>query len=202
MRVGIVVPWRDDGPERAKAKAVTETRLRQMLPGAEYVEADSGHDDFNRAASRNLGVRLAEAAGCEVVVICDADSIPEEAPLRAAIEAASDDRLHLPYTRFVSLSERGTTQYLSGMPVDLCRVLLDWEESVGGCLVITPAAYWRAGGQDERFLGWGCEDTAFHVDCEKTLGATVRHSGALVHLYHPATRQLTSPATALLAERL
>jgi len=202
MSVGIVLPWRDTSRERAKAMDTVVATLKDVLPEAVLIPADSWHQDFNRAASRNVGVREAQKLGCGVVVVCDADSIPEAAPLRDAIAGAPDGLLHLPYTRFVSLSPKGTAQYLSATPWWLCHSILDWGDSVGGCWVMTPEAWFAAGGQDERFLEWGCEDTAFKVDCDNKLGATVRHGGTLVHLYHPATRELKDPATALLAEHL
>src|SRR5690606_352334 len=88
-----------------------------MLPGALHLDADSGHTPFSRAGSRNHGAALAMAAGADVIVVCDADTIPEPGPLHAAIgQAATDGRLHTPDTRFLGLTEDGTRDYLSGRP--------------------------------------------------------------------------------------
>lgn len=202
MTLGLVIPWRDTSPERAALKVVVESRLREMLPEALYFEADSDFPSFNLAAARNAGVRLAQEAGCGTVVVCDADSIPEAGPVHAAIEDATDGLLHLPYTRLISLNPRGTRDYLRGRSASGRHVLLDWEDSVGGIYVSTPEAWFRAGGQDERFVEWGCEDTAFKLACDKRLGLTVRHPGALYHLYHPANRQIRDSALEVLAEYL
>src|SRR5690606_42077671 len=88
-----------------------------MLPGALHLDADSGHTPFSRAGSRNHGAALAMAAGAVVIVVGDADTIPEPGPLHAAIgQAATDGRLHTPYTRFLGLTAHGTRDHLAGRP--------------------------------------------------------------------------------------
>jgi len=57
--------------------------------------------------------------------------------------------------------------------------------STGGVLVIRPDAWALAGGMDERFTGWGCEDSAFLAAADTLLGPSVRHPAQIVHLWHP-----------------
>ena len=186
MRVAAVIPWRGGQPDRERHHKTVRAHLETLLPDAVHIDADSGHRPFSRAGSRNHGVRLAQDVGAEVVVVCDADTLPEREPLLAAIDAAHDGRLHLPYRTFKGLSRQGTNAYLRGAPLGTCSVELTTEWSTGGVLAIMPASWWRMGGMDERFCGWGTEDTAARVACDALLGPTVKHDGTIWHLWHPS----------------
>lgn len=193
MTVAVVIPWRPGTPERIAHHDHVRAHLTALLPDALHLDVDSGHAPFSRAGSRNEGVRQAQAAGAEIVVLCDADTLPEPEPLHAAIAAAHDGVLHLPYTWYRGLSQDGTRAYLAGTPADDCTT--DWahEWATGGVLVITPQAWWQAGGMDEGFTGWGFEDTAFRTAADALLGPTVKHHGTINHLWHPLESGLGSP---------
>lgn len=193
MTVAVVIPWRPGTPERNAHHEYVHTYLRQLLPDAVHLDVDSGHTPFSRAGSRNEGVRQAQATGADVVVICDADTLAEPDPLHAAIEAATDGHLHLPYTWYRGMSQRGTLDYLAGTPAAECPVDLEHQWATGGILVIQPSAWWKAGGMDERFTGWGMEDAAYRICADTLLGPTVRHNGTITHLWHPPESNLGSP---------
>lgn len=187
MRVAVVVPWRGGQPDRERHHETVRAHLRALLPDAVHMDVDSGHRPFSRAGSRNLGVRLAQDAECDIVALCDADTLVEPEPLMAAIEGAHrDGRLHLPYTRFRGLSPQGTRLYLGGTPAHACESELETEWSTGGIMAIRPDSWWAMGGMDETFQGWGMEDTAARVACDALLGPTIRHEGAIHHLWHPS----------------
>jgi len=185
MRVTVVVPFRGGQVDREVAFEHTRAHLQHILPTARLVVADTDHQPFNRAAARNAGVR---EAGAGIVVVCDADSLPEREPVEAAIEAAADGLLHLPYTIFSGLTREQTLRVLlQGLPLgDVGKPDLVTTNSVGGVLVIDHDAWWEAGGQDEGFHGWGGEDVAFRHACDTLLGQTVRHDGVLYGLWHPS----------------
>jgi hypothetical protein len=193
VTVAVVIPWRAGTAERNAHHDFVRTHLRRLLPDAAHIDVDSGHASFSRAGSRNEGVRQAEAAGAGVVVLCDADTLPEAQPLHAAIKAAADGVLHLPYTWYRGLSQAGTVDYLAGKPAGDCAT--DWahEWATGGVLVIQPGAWWAMGGMDESMIGWGFEDTAARVCADALLGPTVKHDGTITHLWHPLESGLGSP---------
>ncbi|MGW2048557.1 glycosyltransferase family 2 protein [Streptomyces sp. NPDC001858] len=193
MTVAAVIPWRPGSPERNAHHETVRAHLAGLLPDAIHLDADSGHDPFSRAGSRNEGVRQAQTAGADVVVICDADTLVEPEPLRAAIAAAGDGVMHLPYAWYRGLSVDGTAQHLAGAPADECPADLAHQWATGGIIVIQPAAWWRAGGMDERFTGWGMEDAAYRICADALLGPTVRHPGTITHLWHPPESGLGSP---------
>lgn len=187
MRVAVVIPWRGGQPDRERHHETVRAHLRELLPDAVHLDVDSGHTPFSRAGSRNLGVRLAQDAECDVAVLCDADTLPEREPLLAAIESAHQTgRLCLPYTRFRGLSARGTAAYFAGTPLPECGTELETEWSTGGCLVLTPAAWDCAGGMDEACVGWGFEDSIFRICADAILGPSVKCEGTISHLWHPS----------------
>ena len=155
----VIIPWRPT-PSRRSAFATVSAWYLEHLPGAAIVPIDTDDEVFNLARCRNVGI-AAIADPDEVVVISDADTFPEAAPLAAAIAAAAESgRVHLPYTEYRWLGERGTAQLLAGVPAADC----DHEVVHGarsGVYVTTPRTWQSHGGQDERFRGWGFEDAAW-----------------------------------------
>lgn len=184
QRVLVGIPWRSQ-PHRVYAHALTLARYRDLLPGVYFVDVDTGHEPFCLAACRNKAVRLAESRGFDVVVLADADTLPEREPLHAAIEAAAGDtRVHLPYTEYRSLRAHGTSQFLQGKPLEQCNHLTV-PYATSGVYVTNPATWWACGGQDERMLGWGMEDVAWLVAHRTLLGTEpARHAGRLYALHH------------------
>src|SRR5690606_38651143 len=99
-------------PDRERRFRYVYDTFRSWFPKAELLISDSSHPRFSRSGSRNAAVR---AARSDVVVICDADTLPQEEVLKETIEAArSDHRLHLPYDFYRGLNEPATQQVLAG----------------------------------------------------------------------------------------
>ncbi|MDH2424756.1 galactosyltransferase-related protein [Sphaerisporangium sp. TRM90804] len=184
MRVVVAIPWRPQ-PDRVYAHGLTVARYRELLPNTETLSVDTDHQPFCLAGCRNKGVRLAEDLGADVVVIGDADTLPEREPLLAAIEgAARNGKVNLPYTAYWSLRGDGTAQYRRGVPLHKCNHF-EVPGACSGVLVATPATWRAVGGQDERFLGWGAEDAAFYSAHVALLGSEpVRHPGRVYSLTH------------------
>lgn len=183
-RVLVAIPWRLQ-PHRVYAHDLTVQRYRELLPDASLRDVDTDHDPFCLAACRNTAVRHAEFNGYDVVVLADADTLPEREPLLAAIEAARTSGLvHLPYTEYRSLRVDGTEQYRAGVPLDRCNHLVV-PGACSGVYVTTPATWWAHGGQDELFRGWSPEDAAWMIAHKTLLGAEpVRHEGRVYSLHH------------------
>jgi hypothetical protein len=181
----VIIPWRPQ-PSRIAAFDIVLDWYRTNLPGSDIRLVDSVDPVFNLAQCRNSGVASVDDAD-EVVIIGDADTLPELPPLRAAIEAAASDGLvHLPYTEYRWLGAAGTAQLTDGAALADC----DFELVRGACsgvYVTTPATWRRHGGQDERFRGWGFEDAAWYLAHETLLGEPPRrHEGRVYALHHKA----------------
>lgn len=187
-KVTVAIPFRPGSLDREIHYDYVKARLAELLPGAEHLTVDVD-GQFSRARVRNEAVRRARG---DVVVLCDADTVPEATPLHRAIAGATEDgRLHLPYNQFRGLSAESTLAvYARGLDPHQVPATEVSMRPIGGVWVIRADAWWRAGGMDEKFVGWGFEDDAFHVAANTLLGETVRHAGAITHLYHtPAVNQ-------------
>jgi hypothetical protein len=181
--VTVIIPWRPQ-PSRLAAFEATSEWYRANLPGAEIRTVDSGEVPFNLARCRNVGM-AAVADPDEVVIIGDADTIPSIAPLLEAVAAARDSGLvHLPYTRYQWLGAVGTAAFFGGAPLASVEATL----VVGACsgvYVTTPRTWASHGGQDERFRGWGFEDSAWFAAHTTLLGSQPRrHDGDVYALHH------------------
>jgi hypothetical protein len=185
MSLVVLIPWRPQ-PSRLAAFDAVASWYRENIPGAEIRAIDSPDKVFNLSRCRNIGV-----AGIldphQVVIISDADTLPELAALERAIEGARTSGLvHLPYDEYHWLGAAGTAQYAAGLPLAEC----DFELVRGACsgiYVTTPATWWAHGGQDEIFRGWGYEDAAWYLAHTTLLGAEpVRSAGRVYALHHEA----------------
>jgi hypothetical protein len=179
----IVIPWRP-APSRLDAFDRVVTWYRENLPELPIETIDTGDDPFVLAACRNAA--MAAAAEDEVVVVGDADTIPERAALREAIRAAAGSPyVHLPYDEYRWLGRTGSADYAAGVALVDCTVEQLVEGACSGVYVATPRAWRSHGGQDEGFRGWGFEDAAWFLAHATLLGAPPRrHRGRVYALHH------------------
>ena len=191
-RATVVVPFRPGALDREIHAEYVLGRLKGMLPDARHLGLIDVEGEFSRARIRNEAVRR---AGDGVIVLCDADTIPEERPLREAIAGAAEDgRLHLPYTIFRALDAAHTMAvYARGADPHQIPAVETSMRSIGGIWVIRADAWWRAGGMDEKFVSWGFEDDAFWTASSVLLGEPVRHHGVITHLWHEPGGRIGSP---------
>jgi hypothetical protein len=179
----VVLPWRPQASRLAAFDHVVDW-YRREFPEVPIVPVDAGGEVFNLSRCRNVGVDAVDDQR-SVVVLNDADTIPERGPLEAAVAAAAHSPLvHLPYTAYHWLGAEGSAQFAAGTPLRDCSSELV-HGACSGVYVTTPETWWSHGGQDERFAGWGYEDAAWSVAHETLLGAPpVRHEGRVFALHH------------------
>ncbi len=187
--VEVVIPWRD-APTRRAPFALVRRWYETHLPEASVRTIDTDDDVFVLAACRNLAMRTAHPDA--VVVIGDADTLPEQEPLRAAIAAArTSGRVHLPYDEYRWLGASGSAEYASGTPLVDCTVEQYVEGACSGVYVATPQTWFAHGGQDEAFRGWGFEDAAWYLTHQAVLGEPPRrHAGRVYALHHAAEQRV------------
>lgn len=200
----VVIPWRPQ-PSRIDAFERVIGWYATHLPEAEVRTIDADDDVFNLARARNLGVAAVEDDDPDAVVILnDADTIPEVVALRSAIEGArTSGRVHLPYTEYRWLGRGGTAHFRAGGALDEAEFELV-RGACSGVYVTTPGTWWAHGGQDERFRGWGFEDAAWYLAHETLLGEPPRRSEGHVYALHHEPQARSGPqydANAQLMER-
>ena len=86
--VTVVVPWRPSESRIPAFEFVVDWYAR-LLPEFAIRTIDTDDDVFVLAACRNRGIAAVDPD--EVVVVCDADTLPEPEPLRAAVELAKGE---------------------------------------------------------------------------------------------------------------
>ncbi len=183
-RAVVFVPWRPQ-PSRVPQFERLIAWYAAEVPELEVRTVDTDDVPFNLAACRNRAFEGLDDT--DVVVLNDADTLPERGPLLDAVGAAASDRfVHLPYTEYRWLGATGSRQYGDGTPLASC----DFELVKGACsgVYVSSARTWRDhGGQDERFRGWGYEDAAWFVAHSTLLESPpVRHEGKVFALHHVA----------------
>lgn len=185
IKVAVAIPWRAT-PERQAAHNYVRNVYDRRLPSAPVYEVDApGWTGFALAPSRDLGVRLAEGAGADVVVISDADAVPAASTLWDAIVGAYEEGgLHLPFTEQLYLTADETRDfYNGGMP------LREGSPGDGALYVVRPDQWWAMGGNDNRFGDvWGGDD-ASAVSAAQALTSLHRHPGVVLSLHHADERR-------------
>lgn len=195
--LSIVIPWRpgSDSSRQRIFDWVFE-RYRLLFPGAEIVIADDGSEEFNRSTFINHGV---EQATGEFLLIADADTVSFPVWIDEAIkEIKLGAPWVIPYSEdgYVDTDKRGGRKILSCPPdkdIDPYSVTFqDRLKSWSGQVVIRRDDFWKVGGFDPRFKGWGYEDNAFVECCDTILGPHERlTSGYTIHIWHPAPVETT-----------
>lgn len=199
MKVGVLVPRRADGGHRDRLWSYARKRWEQDLPDWPIHEGHHDTGPFNRSAAINTAARL--AGDWDVAVVADSDVVIDpQAVVDAAAKAHGTGRLVITHTERVDLSRLGTEKVLSGYAGPWNRrPIMErvWKVSESSCIAVPRSLFDKVGGFDERFEGWGYEDTAFVIACERA-GGVERLRGQVFHLWHerPADGGRTSPTRA------
>ena len=185
LPVVVVVPWRDSGDEdRRRTMEWTKTRWESYG----YPVILSGSDDgpFNLSQARNRGVDRAHA---RVVIVADSDVMVGRDTAAEAVRLAVTEPWVVPHGFVHRLSKQSTDKVMATegeLPPPAGTIRQPYQGVAGGGLIVlTPGQYWRAGGFDEHFRGWGAEDDSFGAAASTLLGRPYRMDGPLWHLYHP-----------------
>jgi hypothetical protein len=151
------------------------------------------HDGpFNKSWAMNVGFGLTNAP---VVGFGDADLIVPLADMQSAITAVADGRFDAvkPFDRIVDLSEQESVAVRAGESLPEPTAMVESNKRgqgeylpfCGGLFFVTRDLFTRAGGYDERFVGWGGEDDALTVKFAR-LGARlgINTDRTCYHFWH------------------
>lgn len=191
MNVSLAFIFRGEGMRR---RIFDEVRpiVSDMYPFSNIGVYDSLHNIFSRAGSRNMAIE--DNVTANVVVVCDADSIPIQDSLVQAIEGAYADRkLHIPFDKVNVIPYGKFTR--NSVRYDKLRPHYSYGPSCGGIYVIRPEIWIEMGGQDERVIGWGSEDRIWYSTVRTYDRGPIYHPGTLYNINHPRdTRSAALPA--------
>lgn len=187
MRVVILVPRRNDNGHRDALWSFCKQWWIDNHESMPIYEGHHEHGPFNRSAALNSA---SEAAGdWDVALIIDSDTISNPDSVQQAIKSAAiTGGLVVAHDKRHMMSSRATTMILAGDRTNWQRrgmVQKTYLDSVS-CAVAVARKTWDAlGGFDDRFSGWGFEDTAFHIACETITGLPIEIvPGDCFHLWH------------------
>lgn len=181
MTTAVCMPWRPQ-PDRLAAHARVLDFWWHF--GFEVIEADSDpRGPFNIAVARNNAVR--QAQGADVVILADADTIPD---IASVLEAVQDPQgVTYPFSTYLHIPG----EWVSRSDLFAAKPDQRYNASVGGVVVCEAETYWELGGMDERFYPvWGYEDNAFALAAH-TLVGTRRLPGTIFSFNHSANRDLS-----------
>lgn len=190
MRTVILLPWRPDNGWRDRLWEYCRKRWEANFPEWEIFEGTCDDGPFNRSQAVN---RAAETAGeWDVALVIDGDTVSEpDAVLRAVAYAFSTGGLGVAHDKRVMMSERATRQVLQGrLPESRWgqrgNSTVTYTDSVSCAVAVSRRTWQMVGGFDERFVGWGFEDTAFEVAVQTLTGTPLRRENSTCyHLWHP-----------------
>jgi hypothetical protein len=181
-RVVVLTPRRADAGRRDRIWEFVKEWWGQA--GWPIYEGHHEEGRFNASAARN---RAASAAGeWDVAVFVDADTVVFDFDLiRKAVDlAAKTNQFVRPYSDYLMVDE-GTSDAVMANPKRPSRGYRRLGEIAhGGVHVVSRSLWNKVGGYDERFSGWGSEDTAFERACV-VLAGYKRINGQVYHLWHP-----------------
>lgn len=180
MKAVVCVPWRGGEAQREANWAATLPFLEGL--GYRIYTGDS-QGAWSRAGACNAAA--AAAGAWDVAIFADADTIPERVVIRRAVDIARRrEGAVRPHDHLWRLTRVGSRMLLRRGIERFSPSLASGTFPGGGLLVVSRRAFEAVGGFDERFVGWGHEDSALGI-------ALVRHAsweripGNAYHLWHP-----------------
>jgi hypothetical protein len=184
MRAVILVPRREDhGPRDEVWAWVREWWQREVqLP---IFEGHHTEGLFNRSAALNEAARI--AGKWDVALVIDADVICDPEQVQEAIERAHDEgRIYLAFSKRHNLTQRGSQKVMAGAKGNWKHYIgKTYNDMVSSAIAIPRAVWDQLRGFDEKFEGWGFEDSAFALAYQTLTGHTIQKvPGELWHLWH------------------
>lgn len=205
-KISIVIPLRVDSKERLdNLHFILSLLLQEPFVDVDILEADVEqrfhllhHDErvrydfvedsdpvFHRTRYLN---QLLLAARHPIVGVWDTDVIISSAQLTAAVEQVRlGSVMSFPYDgRFIFLNEKESLAVREDVSVlGKMEISYGGRPSMGGAFLVDRDKYLEAGGENERFYGWGPEDAERVKRLEILELPVSRVEGPLFHLHHP-----------------
>ena len=167
-----------------------DPRLQSRLPSdVRYVHVPQPEGQpFNKSLALNSAARVARG---RVLFIHDGDFVVPTQYLTETLRLLGTGDGVRPARMLFYLDEPSTQGVLQSRQLNLELQLQQISQNTPNPMAVTAAAYWRIGGHDESYAGWGGEDTEF---LSRLRTGPVQEGGTLpaIHLWHPAAAEKSS----------
>jgi predicted glycosyltransferase involved in capsule biosynthesis len=197
-KISVIVPFKTDNGPRAKAfvwlKKRYQTLFIKKFSDLEVCFNISSDESFCKPKIINEAVKGSHG---EIIAIADADILYDpEILFQAANLLKKGSPWVIPYVRVLDLKPLATKRVLKfkpSIPVSVIHIkpseVCSIRYGVGGLIVLLRKSFDEVGGFDERFKGWGREDSAFRHTMDAICGKYNRIKVDLYHLWHPKVGQ-------------
>ena len=190
-KTSILVPWRTDHGHRARVW----NYLRPIWENTEYelcVGTDTGEGPFNCSMAVNDAAR--QATG-DVYVIMGADLYPKQHAIDQAVKFTSYVHDWAPvFGGMDYLSRVDTDLVLARKTVALSCKPVTRDPTAMGIVAVRAAAWHEIDGMDERYSGWGWEDTALVRSLRERFGGVAAPLHVGLSFWHPTGHRDLSPS--------
>ena len=210
MKLSIIIAYRADSGLRARQMIWTVARYKKMFPSAEVIVSEdksgTGWEGFCKSRWINRGVKRSSG---DILLVTDIDVILPKDGIMEAIKHLDNHCLVVPYNVIYKLNTTTSSRILSASassrtpavnPDEQKKVVLG-NSHPQGIGVMTRENFLRSGGYDERFVGWGSEDSAFQIAARTMCdGSMLQLDGIAYHLKHPIVKNRHSLRDARVGE--
>jgi hypothetical protein len=146
---------------------------------------DSVGERFNVSEARNRGCLDAINDGVDILIVLDADTLPRKSVIEKAVRIAEETGALVMSKGYVILTEDESVDILKGEECPTSFEAKVFQSTQGGLWVMGAEVFKTINGWDERFIGWGYEDTALLVAYKKIYGKRARRiKSLLLSLWH------------------
>lgn len=195
----VLVPWRGGDELRELNRETTWPYLEAL--GYPIVEGDR-EGPWSRGAALNAAAR--DAGDWDFALLADADTIPDPDAIEHALKLADETGGAVrPHDHLKRLTPSGSLVFARGGELEPRHV--ETEFPGGGLSVVARSGWDKVGGFDERFVGWGYEDSVFNIRM-LAVADWNRVPGTVLHLFHPTDWKKTPEVRAnrqlLMRERI
>lgn len=161
-------------------------RVKEYLPKWVrhiFLKTDSESTSYNRSAGFNLGAQNAHG---RILLLHDNDMLVSSTYCKDIVTLANKGYEAINSKRYVFYLNRLHSEKIISSFYNLGSEPPDYivqNLEAGGSMAITKEAYFRIGGMDEEFVGWGGEDIEFWKRCS-LLNRWIWGYEPIIHLWH------------------
>lgn len=200
MAVAVLVPCRLDDDHRADAWQWVRSQYALHHPAWEVVTGSCPDGPWVKAVAVADALTRTDA---DRLLIADADVWADG--LAWALDKLDDWPWVIPHLLVHRLTEEATAAVLAGGPLQGETTQHPYKGYAGGGFMAVRRDVYERAPLDQRFVGWGQEDSAWHLALSRIGGQGIRGRADCWHLYHPPqprlSRQVGSEESSALLHR-